>query len=92
MRTYNNIRKLATGQGDDYTTGCFLDHNYFNKYHKMTVIDLSEQQALDPDPKAIPQIKFTRNLERDEGATMFFIIEEPKEAILDFSQRTEEVL
>ena len=52
MRTYNNIRKLATGQGDDYTTGCFLDHNYFNKYHKMTVIDLSKQQALDPDPKA----------------------------------------
>ena len=92
MRTYNYIRKLATGQGDDYTTGCFLDHNYFNKYHKMTVIDLSKQQALDPDPKAIPQIKFTRNLERDKGATMFFIIEEPKEAILDFSQRTEEVL
>ena len=88
MRTYNYIRKLATGQGDDYTTGCFLDHNYFNKYHKMTVIDLSKQ----PDPKAIPQIKFTRNLERDKGATMFFIIEEPKEAILDFSQRTEEVL
>ena len=54
----------------------------------MTVIDLSKQ----PDPKAIPQIKFTRNLERDKGATMFFIIEEPKEAILDFSQRTEEVL
>ena len=50
----------------------------------MTVIHLSKQQVLDPDPKAIPQIKFTRNLERDEGATMFFIIEEPKEAILDF--------
>ena len=28
--TYENIRKLATGQGDGYTTGCLLDYNYFN--------------------------------------------------------------
>ena len=39
MRTYDNIHKIPTGQGDDYTTGCLLDYNYFNNYHKMTVID-----------------------------------------------------
>ena len=53
MRTYDNIRKVATGQGDDFTTGCLLDYNYFNNYYKMTTIDLSKQQALDADPKAI---------------------------------------
>ena len=40
-RTYNNIRKIATGQGDDYTTGCLLDYNYFNKYYKMKAIDFT---------------------------------------------------
>ena len=41
MRTYDNIRKIATGQGDDYTTGCLLDYNYFNTYDKMIAIDSS---------------------------------------------------
>ena len=43
--TYDNIWKIATGQGDDYTTGCLLDYNYFNSYYKMTATDLSKQQA-----------------------------------------------
>ena len=47
---------------------------------------------LDTDPKAIQQINFTENLERDEGATTFFIIKEAKETILDFSQGTVKVL
>ena len=51
--TYENIRKIATGQGDDYTTGCLLDNTYFKKYYKMIAIDLSRQQALDADPRAI---------------------------------------
>ena len=44
--TYENIRKIATGQGDDYTTGCLLDYIYFKNYYKMIVVDLSKQQAL----------------------------------------------
>ena len=40
--TYENIRNIATGQGDDYTTGCLLDYNYFKKYYKMIAIDLSK--------------------------------------------------
>ena len=50
--TYENIRKIAIGQGDDYTTGCLLDYTYFKKY-KMIAIDLSKQQAFDADPRAI---------------------------------------
>ena len=59
--TYENIRKITTGQGDDYTTGCLLDSTYFKKYYKMIAIDLSKQQALDAGPKAIQQINFTAN-------------------------------
>ena len=62
MRTYDNIRKIATGQRDDYTTGCLLDYNYLNEHYKMTAIDLSKQHALDADPEAIKQINFTRYL------------------------------
>ena len=90
--TYENIRKLATGQGDAYTTGCLPDNNYFKNYYKMIAIDISKQQALDADLKAIQQINFTTNLHRDKNTTMFFIIEEAKETILDFSQGTVKVL
>ena len=61
--TYD-IQKIATGQGDDYTTGCLLDYDYFKKYYyKMIAIDLCKQQVLDADPQAIQQINFTGNLE-----------------------------
>ena len=58
----------------------------------MISIDLSKQQALDADPRAIQQINFTGNLECTEGAFMFFIFEEAKETVLDFSQVTVKVL
>ena len=47
------FEKNATGQADDYTTGCLLDYNYFNNYYKMIGIDLTKQEALDADTKAI---------------------------------------
>ena len=52
-RRYDNIRKMSTGQRDDYATGCLLDYNYFQKYYKMIAIDLSKQQEHDSDPEAI---------------------------------------
>ena len=58
----------------------------------MIAKDLSKQQALDADPKAIQQINFTANLNRDGNTTMFFIIEEVKETILNFSQGTVKLL
>ena len=65
-RTYDNIWKIATGQGDDCTTVFLLDYNYFNIYYKMIAIDLSKQQAIDADPKATQQNSFTGNLNREE--------------------------
>ena len=53
LRTYDNIRKNATGQRDDYTPGCLLNYNCFEKYYKLMSIDVSKQQALDADPKAV---------------------------------------
>ena len=90
--TYDNIRKIATGQGDDYTTGCLLDYSYFRKTYKMIAVDLSKQQALDADPRAIQQINFTANLDRAGNTRVYFILEEEKETILDFSQGTVKVL
>ena len=88
LKTYDNIRKIRTGQADDYTTNCLLDYPYFHNYFKLIAIDLSKQQALDADPKSIKQINFTANLDRPGSTTMFFIIEETKETVLDFSQLT----
>ena len=63
-----------------------------NNYYKMIAIDLSKQQALDADPKAIQQISFTAILDRNGDTKMIFIIQEAKETILDFSQGTVKVL
>ena len=73
-------------------TGCLLEHLYFKENYKIIAIDLSKQQALDADPRAIQQINFTANLDRAGNTTMFFIIEEAKETVLDFSQGTVNVL
>ena len=90
--TCDKIQKIKTGQGDDYTTGYLLDYNHCNNFYRMIAIDLSKQQPLDTDLKAIQQINFTTNLERDRNTTMLFIIEEVKETILEFSQGTVKVL
>ena len=58
----------------------------------MIVVDLSKQQALDADPKAIQQINFTANLDRAGNTRIYFILKEAKETVLDFSQETVKVL
>ena len=83
--THENIRKIATGPGDDCTTGCLLDYNYFKNYMKMIAVDLSKQQALDSDPKAIQQINFTAILDSARNTRIYFFFEEAKETVLDFS-------
>ena len=89
--TYDNIRKIAIGQGDDNTTGCLLDYPYFADTYKMIAVDLSRQQALDADPRAIQQINFTGNLDRAGNTRIYFILEEAKKTILDFSKGTVKV-
>ena len=90
--TYGNIRKIAIAQRDDFKTGCLLDYTYFKKYCKMIAIDLSKQQTLDADSKGIEQINFTTNLDRIEKIRIYFILEEAKETIFEFSQGTVKVL
>ena len=92
IKTNKNIRQIATGQGDHCTTGCLLDYSYFKGNYKLIAIDLSKQQKLDVHPRAIQQINFTDSLERAEGPAMFFIIEQAKETIFEFSQETVKVL
>ena len=84
--TFENIRKIATDQGDDYTTGCLLDYPYFKDSYKMIAVDLSKQQVSDADPRAIQQINFTTNLDRTGNTRICFILEEAKETKLYFSQ------
>ena len=85
FKTNDNIRKIAIGRGDDYTTGCLLDYNYFKNHYKLIAIDLSKQQKLDADPKAIQQINSAGNIEKD--TFLFFIIEEAKQTVLDFLKK-----
>ena len=76
---------IATDQGNDYTTGCLLDYAYFRDNYKMIATDLSKQQALDADPKAIQQINFTENSDRANNTRIFFILEEVRETVCNFS-------
>ena len=79
LRTYNKIRKIASGQGNDYTASSLLDYNYCNKYYKMIALDLSRQQAVDTDPKGVHQIKvINRGKKVNENTVMFFIIKKAR--------------
>ena len=92
LKTYVKVRKFATGQDEDYTNGYLLDYPFFKKYYKLIAIDLSKQQKLDANPKAMQKINCTESLSRAEDATIFFIIEDAKETALDFPKGAVKVL
>ena len=50
IRRYDEIRKIATGKGDNYVSGCLLDYDYFKKNPQFIEVDLSKQRELDADP------------------------------------------
>ena len=83
-KTYEKIRKIATGKGDDYTTGCLLDYSYVKDHYKVIAIDLSKQQALDADPRAIQQINFTANLDRAANKQCSLLFNKQKKLFLNF--------
>ena len=91
-KTYENTRQITTVQGDDYTMGCLLDYSYFKENYKLIAIDLSKQYALDANLGELQQINFPANLVWNEGAAVFFIIEQAKETVFEFSQGTVKVL
>ena len=72
-KRYENIKRIGTGQRDDYTIGCLLDYSYFKENYKLVAIDLSNQEALDADSTVFQQINFKGNLKMEEEATIFFI-------------------
>ena len=76
MRTYDNIWKISTDQGDGYMTGCLLDYNNSKEHCKMIAVDLNKQQELDSDSKATQQINFTGSLENQW--TIIFIMKRLK--------------
>ena len=90
--TYEKIKKFDTGQENDYTTPSIANYSYFKENYNIIAIELSKQQALDADPKAIKQIKFTANIDRAGDKRMFFIFKETKQNVLDISQWTVRVL
>ena len=90
--TYENIKKITTGEGDDYTTGCLLGYPYFKDNYKMAAVNLSKQNDLDGNPRKNQQNNFTANLDRARNTRIYFILEEAKETKLDFSQGTVKVL
>ena len=95
MKQYDEIRKISTGQGDDYTTDCLLDFAYFEKKYRLIAADLSEQKALDADSRTIQQINFTDKIKATEENTrvmIYYILEKSKETILEFSKGTTKVL
>ena len=95
IKQYDEIRKISTGQGDDYTTGCLLDFAYFEKNYRLIAVDLSKQKALDADSRAIQQIIFTGKIKATVANTrviIYYILEKSKETILEFAKGTTEVL
>ena len=90
IKQYDEVRKMSTGQGDDYTNGSLLDFAYFEKGYRLIVVDLSKQKASDADPKAIKHIIFTGQVD-DEALLVFYILEKSKEKMLQFSNRTTKV-
>ena len=62
IKRNKEIRKLTTGQGEDYTVGCFLDYEDIKNNYKLIAADSSTQKELDAYPKAIQQIEFVGQL------------------------------
>ena len=89
VKQYEEIRKLATGQSKDYTTGCLLGYEYKKTHYRLTADDLSRQKKLDADPKVIQQTEFVGQLKNSDGrdadeAESMFV-----STILDKKQRNE---
>ena len=95
INQYDEVRKVSTEQGDDYTTGCLLDYKYFKDSYKLNAANLSKEKALDADSRAIQQIIFTGKIKATAANTRVIIshiFEKSKETTLQFSKGTTKVL
>ena len=76
---------IEMGRNNNCTTSNLLDYEYFLKHYKLIAIDLSKQIELE-NPDLKQQINFIGKRDRNERATMFFIIENSEETTFEFSQ------
>ena len=90
MKRYDEIRKTATGQGDDCITGCLLDYQYFKDHYQLIAVDLSKQEEWDADSRAVQQIEFYGMLK--SKSQVCTILEKLKETMLEFYKGTAKVL
>ena len=90
IKQYDEVRKISTGQGDDYTTGCLLDFAYFEINYRLIATDLSKQKVLDADSRVIQQIISTGKA--SAGVMIYYILKQSKETLLQFSKGTIKVL
>ena len=95
IKQYDEIRKISTGKGDDNTTVCLLGFAYFKKNYRLIAVDLSKQKSLEADSRAIQLIIFTGKIKttrNDTSAIIYYILEQSKETMLEFSKGTTKVL
>ena len=93
IKQYDEVRKVSTGHGDDYTTGSLLDYAYFKDNYKLIAVGLSKQKALDPDPRAIQQIVFQGVVGEDNTKIrLYTILKQSKETVLEFYKGTAKLL
>ena len=94
IKQFDEVRKVSTGQGDDYTTGCLLDYAYLKDNYKLIAVDLSKEKALDADPRAIQQTVFQGVVGGDDNTKirLYTILEQSKETVLEFYKGTAKVL
>ena len=85
IKQYDEVIKISTGQGDDYTTGCLSDYSYFKNNYRLIAADLSKQKVLDADSREIQRIVFTGTIKATVANTrviIFYVLEKSKETIL----------
>ena len=95
FKQYDEVRKISTGQGDDYTTGYLLDYSYFENNYRLIAADLSKQKALNADSRSIQKITFTSSRKAtvaNKRVVIFYVLEKSKETKLIFSKGTTKVL
>ena len=90
IKKYDEIRKIAAGKGDNCTTGCLLDYQYFRDHYQLIAVDLSKQRELDADEKSNQQIEFYGKL--GTNSQVRTVLEKSKETVLEFSKGTVKVL
>ena len=90
IKQYDEIRKTPTGQGEDYTTGCLLDYQYFKDHYQLIAVGLSKQKELDADSRASQQTEFYGMLKTNSQVCT--VLTKSKETTLEFFKGTAKVL